>query len=159
MVTKKRITDKEKRLNMIKEILNEGNIKEHSDIKNRLKEEGYSISQSTISRDINSLGYGKNDEGIYIKTKATILSMKEDLLLELANQLDITSYLGIVGEETVTLRIPRGYEDYISNLMYYIFEDKIIGIIPGYGTILILTENKENAKFVFNFFKGDTEDL
>lgn len=155
----KKFLDKETRRNIIKEILEKENIRDHKDIIDKLKKEGYTVSQPTVSRDIKELGYKKNDDGVYVKTKAAVLAMKEDLLFELISHLEINAYLGIVSDTSITFQIPRGYEDYISNLMYYIFKDKIIGIIPGYGTILVLTENDKHAKDIFNFFGGDTKEL
>jgi len=159
MKLKKSNLNKENRLNKIKHILEKHAIGDYKDIMHILEQEGNFISQPTISRDVKELGYEKNSTGVYVKTKSALLTMKEDLLLELCNQLDITIDLGTIGDNTITLKVPRGYEDHISNLIHHVFENYIIGLFPGYGSILILTTRKEDAEFIVDFFPGEEEYL
>ncbi|MTI65859.1 MAG: hypothetical protein FH753_04575 [Firmicutes bacterium] len=147
--------DKKERRKLIKEILDSTKIFEHSTIKSKLKELGHEVSQPTISRDIKHLEYIKGSEGYYVKGKSEFLQKQEELLDTIFYSKDVDIFFNIINEETVTFKICKGYEATLANLLYEVFKEVIIGTIPGIGTVLVLTESKENAQKVYDYFESD----
>jgi arginine repressor len=156
---KKSLEDKiENRHNAIKSLVIKQKIYKQEDIVSYIKKEKYDLdySQSQCSRDLSSIGLTKSKNGYYRKSKKAISAITKKCLAELIPEyvLDIFETESKKEYFITTLRISRGYETLISELLLASYPSKIIGITQGNKVISILYQSEETAKKIVEFIKS-----
>jgi transcriptional regulator of arginine metabolism len=57
------MSDKAERHELIKKLIEEENVKTQEELVKRLKENGFKVTQATVSRDVNEIGLVRDDSG------------------------------------------------------------------------------------------------
>lgn len=146
---------KEKRQNLIKQIINEREVTTQNDLQNILLEYGYRVTQATISRDIRELKLFKSlsKSGKYIytnpnKSKLPIQEKENYIMLNgLISHMDYASNM-------VVIKCPTGMAQAVCASIDNMKLPDILGTIAGDDTIFILMRTEQKAfDFVTNFGK------
>lgn len=141
---------KYKRHNKILNIISQSDITTQEGITKALRDDGFNVTQATVSRDIKELGLIKipTNDGSYRYTVAATPS--SDIS---SKHLDIFS--GAVKEvtsalHTVVIKTFVGAASAVAASIDTAIGDEILGSIAGDDTILIITESIEQAEIVKN---------
>lgn len=158
---------KDERLELVKKYMidSKGKIS-RKEILKEIQSEGHDVDISTISRDLQELGYVKGKDGHYfIKDSIIIERNKEALSNIFANDPPIIygpyqmPYVSQKKEELVKgdssvqtdiqktkirvmiLQVEEGLEPVTGKLIYSIYKESVRGVIPGIGCNMILTKD------------------
>ena len=125
---------KEKRLNLIKDFIKAKKVRTQEELVNFLQDEGYNVTQATVSRDITDIGLQKSASGHYV------LAQEEELRTILKTLVKTVNYSGNI---VLVNTLPAAGQTVAS----YIDKAKITGVlgsVAGDDTIfLLIAENKE----------------
>ena len=132
---------KNKRLEIVRSILNENKIHSQVELKERLKESGVKISQSTLSRDLKELGYIRAPigDGSYRIIKVEGGEERLDLLFRLG--LVELSYVNNV----IVIKTKTGNAQAVCTAIDHARIEGIVGTLAGDDTIFALAKNKSVA--------------
>lgn len=139
---------KENRLEKILQIISEQVILTQDDLQSALKERGFNVTQSTISRDIKRLRLvkGHDANGNYRYVSAAKAS---DTGQDLSQYRDIFSKSVISVEYALNDIVIKSYNGMASSVCVAIdalFSNRMLGTIAGDDTIFIITKSAEDAK-------------
>ncbi len=129
---------KNKRLEIVRSILNENKIHSQVELKERLEENRMNISQSTLSRDLKELGYIRAPigDGTYRIIKVEGGEERLDLLFRLG--LVELSYVNNI----IVIRTKTGNAQAVCTAIDHARVDGIVGTLAGDDTIFALAKNK-----------------
>jgi len=116
-------------------LVRQQNIRTQRDLVNGLEGMGFSCTQATVSRDINEMNLRKLPEGVYI--------LPEDLLLQrLVSDLvhEVT-----VAQNLVVIKTAPGSAQGVAAALEAAGEPKVIGLVAGDDTILVVAADNEQA--------------
>jgi transcriptional regulator of arginine metabolism len=132
---------KNKRLEIVRSILNENKIHSQVELKERLEENRMNISQSTLSRDLKELGYIRAPigDGTYRIIKVEGGEERLDLLFRLG--LVELSYVNNI----IVIRTKTGNAQAVCTAIDHARVDGIVGTLAGDDTIFALAKNKAVA--------------
>lgn len=139
---------KHKRHNKILNIISQSDITTQEGITKALRDDGFNVTQATVSRDIKELGLIKipTNDGSYRYTVAS--SHPSDIS---SKHLDIFSgaVKSVTGAlHTVVVKTFPGAASAVAASVDTAIGDEILGSIAGDDTILIITESIEKAETV-----------
>jgi transcriptional regulator of arginine metabolism len=127
------------RLLTIRNILSKNRITNQEELIKRLREEGYNLTQATLSRDLKYLGAGKvpdsNKEYIYI------LSGNEPTESggQVQNKFPVNGYVSLEFAHNMgVMKVLPGFASSIASAIDQIDSQEILGTIAGDDTILII---------------------
>jgi len=123
------------RQDAIRQLVRQQNIRTQRDLVNGLEGMGFSCTQATVSRDINEMNLRKLPEGVYI--------LPEDLLLQrLVSDLvhEVT-----VAQNLVVIKTAPGSAQGVAAALEAAGEPKVIGLVAGDDTILVVAADNEQA--------------
>ncbi|MBO5382830.1 MAG: ArgR family transcriptional regulator [Ruminococcus sp.] len=132
---------KERRLNVILDLISEHNIDRQEDLLLLLNERGFNVTQATVSRDIKALRLIKahDENGVYRYTQTTINTADNKIFDDTIVSVDYAI-------NTVVLKCKTGMAQavcaYIDSMNYH----DIVGTIAGDDTIFILMRTEAEAK-------------
>ncbi|MBR6669675.1 MAG: ArgR family transcriptional regulator [Ruminococcus sp.] len=132
---------KERRLNVILDLISEHNIDRQEDLLLLLNERGFNVTQATVSRDIKALRLIKahDENGVYRYTQPTINTADNKIFDDTIVSVDYAI-------NTVVLKCKTGMAQavcaYIDSMNYH----DIVGTIAGDDTIFILMRTEAEAK-------------
>ncbi len=140
---------KNKRLEIVRSLLNENKIHSQVELKEKLKECGINISQSTLSRDLKELGYIRAPigDGTYRIIKVEGGEERLDLLFRLG--LVKISYVNNI----IVIRTKTGNAQAVCTAIDHARIDGIVGTLAGDDTIFALAKNKSVANRVVTELK------
>jgi transcriptional regulator of arginine metabolism len=132
---------KNKRLEIVRSILNENKVHSQVELKERLKESGVKISQSTLSRDLKELGYIRAPigDGSYRIIKVEGGEERLDLLFRLG--LVELSYVNNV----IVIKTKTGNAQAVCTAIDHARIEGIVGTLAGDDTIFALAKKKSVA--------------
>ncbi len=139
--------NKEKRHKKIQEIVSKEEISTQADLVERLREEGYAVTQATVSRDINELrlvrvplGRGKH------KYALAPIQLEEDVAREVAHR--FREFVKDVdrGENILVVRTADGHASGIALLIDKLQRDDVVGTLAGEDTILVVARTSGDAE-------------
>lgn len=146
---------KNKRHNKIIEIIESDNVETQDELIERLRDEGYSITQATISRDIKELGIVK------ISTKDNRYKYALPHTAGQDNKRISEKYRAIIREtvikvdfaiNTVVVNTYPGMAQAAAAAIDGMGNDDVIGTLAGDDTIFVVMRSEEMAKmFIENF--------
>jgi transcriptional regulator of arginine metabolism len=135
--------DRRKRHLKILEIVATRPMRTQEDLADALGQEGWEVTQSSVSRDITALGLVKID-GIYRRPAATrirrIADPNERRLAESLLALDIA------GDALLVLHTPPGEAQRVGNAVDLLAWAEVVGTIAGDDTIFVAVENAAAQK-------------
>lgn len=149
------MASKDQRHRAIQEIISRENISTQAELVDRLRKQGYNVTQATVSRDINELrlvrvplGRGKH------KYALTQFELAEDVMDELKR-----IFRGFVhdvdwGENLLVLRTAEGHASGIALLLDRLRRDDIVGTIAGEDTILVVARSTADAEKLQDEMEG-----
>jgi transcriptional regulator of arginine metabolism len=135
---------KNKRLEIVRSLLNENKIHSQVELKEKLKENSINISQSTLSRDLKELGYIRAPigDGSYRIIKVEGGEERLDLLFRLG--LVKISHVNNV----IVIKTKTGNAQAVCTAIDHARIDGIVGTLAGDDTIFALAKNKAVANRV-----------
>lgn len=133
--------EKNKRQNIIREILKEGSVHSQMELKQELEDRGIEVSQSTISRDLKELGYIRAPVGDGSYRLISVGGGKE--------RLDLLFKLGLIEidsvDNLVVIKTKPGNAQAVAVAVDRAMIEGIVGTVAGDDTILIITRSKSKA--------------
>ncbi|MBA2290967.1 MAG: arginine repressor [Gemmatimonadales bacterium] len=135
--------DRRKRHLKILELVATRPMRTQEDLADALCQEGWEVTQSSVSRDITALGLVKID-GIYRRPAATrirrIVDPNERRLAESLLALDVA------GDALLVLHTPPGEAQRVGNAVDLLAWSEVVGTIAGDDTIFVAVENASAQK-------------
>ena len=136
---------KAKRHDKIIEIINEREIETQEELAEALKEEGFEITQATVSRDIKLLKLIKmqSESGKY---KYSIPTKEERDINDKLYSILINAALGVERvDKFIIIKTLTGAASAVAEAIDSLYASDIAGTIAGDNTIFILVRNDEKA--------------
>jgi transcriptional regulator of arginine metabolism len=130
--------DRKKRQLKILELVATRPIRTQEELADALGQEGWEVTQSSVSRDISQLGLAKVD-GIYARPVATRLAEVSD-----PNERRLVESLLTVepaGDALLVLHTPPGEAQRVGNALDLLAWPEIVGTIAGDDTIFVAVVN------------------
>ncbi|AEB12356.1 arginine repressor [Marinithermus hydrothermalis] len=146
---------KELRHKKIQEIVAREEISTQAELVDRLRREGFNVTQATVSRDINELrlvrvpmGRGRH------KYALAPIELEEDVLEELKHR--FREFVRDVdrGENVLVVKTAEGHASGIALLIDKLRRDDIVGTLAGEDTILVVARTVEDAKNLLEELEG-----
>ncbi|RJQ32996.1 MAG: arginine repressor [Actinobacteria bacterium] len=128
--------NKQKRLKFLAELISSKKIKTQEELVISLKEEGFDVTQATVSRDVSELGLGKDSDQSYILPKEKVL---KDQLKAMAGDI-------LVSGNIVVIKTQAGAAQAIGLSLDNVKWPQIIGTVAGDDTILAVVKEGLNPK-------------
>ena len=127
-------------------IISEQEIETQDDLIAKLKENGFDVTQATVSRDIKQLGLVKttDGEGTYRYSAPHPSSSGSDSKFK--NILSEAIISSESAENMVVVKTYSGMANAAAAAIDALASDRILGSIAGDDTILIVTKNDETAE-------------
>lgn len=122
----------------IRAIVRKERVRTQRDLVEHLKAAGYSCTQATVSRDIADMGLRKLPEGAYVLAEDIHL---QRMIAELVESV-------VRSQQLVIVKTTAGGGQGVAAALDAANLDEIVGSIAGDDTILIITDNDENAEAV-----------
>jgi transcriptional regulator of arginine metabolism len=141
------MASKEHRQKRIQEIVSREFISTQADLVDRLLSENITVTQATVSRDINELrlvrlpiGKGKHRYAL------APISMESDVRDELRRRFREFTRDVDRGENTIVVKTEEGHANGVAYLIDKLNRDDIVGTLAGQDTILIVCRNTPAAE-------------
>ena len=137
------------RHNKIIEIINLKEIETQDDLVNALRDAGYDVTQATVSRDIKDLGLIKIlvDGKRYKYATATGAQMVSDKSLSIFSSCVNSIHTAM---NMVVVKVTSGTAEFVGSVIEGFAIQKIMGVVYGNDTVLIVTASIEDAGYVFD---------
>lgn len=119
----------------IRSIVRRERVRTQRDLVDHLKQEGYSCTQATVSRDISDMGLRKLPEGAYVLAEDVHL---QRMVAELVEQV-------IQAQQLVLIKTSAGGGQGVAAALDAAELGEILGSIAGDDTILVITGNEADA--------------
>ncbi|MBP3337759.1 MAG: arginine repressor [Clostridia bacterium] len=146
---------KQDRHSMILELIDKNSVETQEDLANLLKENGYNVTQATVSRDIKQLRLIKvsSDGGVYkyaaaksasggeVDEKQRIILVQSVKHVECAQNIVVVSTLS-------------GMAQAAASVLDCMKIKEIVGSIAGDDTIMCVTKTNDSAKAVYDKIKS-----
>lgn len=139
---------KKNRLAVIKDIIEKYEIETQDELTQKLNEQGFDVSQATVSRDINDLGLIKCagiDKRFKYCNRTTNNLENGGVAVNLFKQVvkSITQ-----AENLIVIKTMSGSANSAGTIVDSIHLSQILGTIAGDDTLLVVTQNSVDAEFV-----------
>lgn len=133
----------------ILELISKYNIDTQEELAKKLSEDGYNVTQATVSRDIKNLKLIKvlDDSGVYkyaqSGTKETTASDKN------LNSILVNSVINVdYAINTVVIKTHAGMAQAVGYVIDSMGLDEILGCVAGDDTILCITRSEKTARYL-----------
>lgn len=147
---KERTSRKEIRQQSLRKILREQNLSTHEEILDELKKRGITISQATIHRDLNELGYGKNQENFFELSEQTQQQYQMKELYDLFESEGLGFYTHV---KPLFISTKKGKAQEISVLLEEVFGEIILKTIVDVDNIIAFADEEEITEEFTQFFQ------
>jgi transcriptional regulator of arginine metabolism len=138
-----------RRQNRIREILNDYTIANQDDLSLKLKEEGFSVTQATLSRDFAELGVIKTIANGGIRY---ILDPKETGK-QIARLIGYEIMSVDHNESIIVVRTIAGRAQGVAHFIDRLNKKEIIGTVGGDDTVLVIPDSTNNISVIVNMIK------
>ncbi|HFB39042.1 MAG TPA: arginine repressor [Oceanithermus sp.] len=146
--------NKELRHKKIQEIVAREEISTQAELVERLRQEGFNVTQATVSRDISELrlvrvplGRGKH------KYALAPIELEEDVEAELRRQFKEFVHDIDRGGNIIVLRTALGHAAGIALLIDKLKNDDLVGTLAGDDTILVVARGEPEAERLQGYFE------
>lgn len=138
---------KEQRQKKIQDMITRHNISTQSELVNLLQEEGYKVTQATISRDINEmrlvrLPIGKGKHRYAMAQYSTGDDLQEQMVKIFQNFVRNINQ----GENILVIHTSEGHASGVARLLDALQRNEIIGTLAGTDTILVIARTTKEAE-------------
>lgn len=138
-----------KRQNRIKEILNERAITNQEELSKKLKEEGYVVTQATLSRDFAELGVIRT---LFNGTPRYVLNPNESGK-QIARLIGFEILNIEHNESLVIIRTLAGRAQGVAHYIDRLNKEEIIGTVGGDDTVLVIPNSHKSIPAVVALIK------
>lgn len=146
---------KEYRQRLIEELVETEFISTQSEIAKHLSKRGISVTQATISRDVNELRLVRIPAGNgQHRYRSTPLAAQEDVMGELKQRFKLFVRDIDRGENILVINTDEGHASGISYVIDKLERDEIVGTVAGQNTILVITRSSKQAKELLSEFEA-----
>jgi transcriptional regulator of arginine metabolism len=130
------------RRQVLSELIRQGNVHSQSELVDGLRQRGFSVTQSSVSRDLRDLRVGKV-AGVYV-LPATFLSVDEpDGEDEVPGEISRwVRSVHAAGPNLLVVKTAQGSAMQVATLLDRMSWNEIVGTVAGDDTIFIATEGK-----------------
>ncbi len=137
------------------EIINNYPINTQKELMNILREEGWEVTQATISRDIDELRIAKVpiSTGKYRYTILPIEQSEEEIVNKLRSRFKEAVINVDFGENDIIIKTQNAHAPEIAVVIDKLSWPGIMGTIAGYDTVLVVTKSDERAKEIAQKFR------
>ena len=144
------------RRNRIKEIITSRAVCKQEELANILNQEGYSVTQATVSRDIKELGLIKVKDYETKKSKYSLPKLKP--IHEVTDEKVITLLKTFIvsveaAKNLIVVKTLAGNGSACGMAIDKLTPDGVVGSIAGDDTLLIVTHDDETANNVVDYIK------
>jgi transcriptional regulator of arginine metabolism len=122
----------------IRSIVRRERVRTQRDLVTHLKAAGFACTQATVSRDIADMGLRKLPEGAYVLAEDIHL---QRMIAELVESV-------VRSQQLVIVKTTAGGGQGVAAALDAAHLDQIVGSIAGDDTILVITDNDEDAETV-----------
>lgn len=139
---------KYKRQSAIMHIIRENKLRTHAELMDKLKENGFDVTQATVSRDIKELGIVKvpSDMGtVYALATNTYIQTERKIKAISDTVLEIDSAM-----HTVVVKTYPGMASAVAASLDGSMKGEFLGSIAGDDVLLIITQGIEDAQNLAN---------
>ena len=139
-----------KRQSKILELITSYEIETQEDLVSTLKEQGFEVTQATISRDIKELGL--------IKILSSETGKYKYAFADTSNQIS-NKYIFLLKEAVISIkslknfvviRTLKGFASSICSMMDKFNLDDILGCVNGEDTVMVIFSNNEQSEYALN---------
>jgi len=146
---------KEARQRLIAEIVGQEFVSTQSELVKRLRQEGFKVTQATVSRDINELrlvrlpvGNGRHKYAVApIAVEENVIDELRHLFREFVRDLDR-------GENLIAIRTEEGHATGVAFMLDKLQRHEIIGTLAGQDTIMLVARNAKAADALLKEMHG-----
>lgn len=134
-----------RRHSKIIEIIKENDIETQEELAKRLREEGFDVTQATVSRDIRELNLTKITDSVG-RQKYSVLAKDSSAASARFNSVFSTGIESIdYAQNIVVIKTLTGMAMAVATALDSMENNNIVGSIAGDDTIFCVTRDKENA--------------
>jgi transcriptional regulator of arginine metabolism len=138
---------KEYRQRIIEELVEKEFISTQAEIAERLATRGITVTQATISRDVNELRLVRLPAGNgQHRYRSTPLAAQEDVVGELAQRFKLFVRDLDRGENVLVIDTDEGHASGIAYVLDKLERDAVVGTIAGQNTILVVCRSSDGAE-------------
>lgn len=148
-----KLMNREKRLELIKKIVDSEKISTQEELLETLKKRGVNATQATISRDIKSLGLFKsmkNGTKYYITPYKQKEAKKINKIQEAIHD-NVTSVERIAWLNIVRMPLNSNYANALGSLLDTSNIPEIVGTLAGNDTLVIISKSEDDAAKIKQF--------
>lgn len=139
-----------RRQNRIKEILSDYLISNYDEMLKRLREEGFKITQSTLSRDFAELGVIRtvnNDKARYVLDP-------EETGKQIAKLISFEILSIDYNESLIVVRTIAGRAQGVAHFIDRLNRQEIIGTVGGDDTVIVIPDSQKNIEKIIEIIKS-----
>ncbi|CAN5828056.1 arginine repressor [soil metagenome] len=137
---------KEYRQRVIEELVEKEFISTQAEIAEHLARRGITVTQATISRDVNELRLVRLPAGNgQHRYRSTPLAAQEDVIGELSQRFKLFVRDLDRGENIIVIDTDEGHASGIAYVLDKLDRDEIVGTIAGQNTILVVCRSADGA--------------
>lgn len=138
----------------ILELIGKQDINKQEEIARLLNEEGFKVTQATVSRDIKDMNIIKvlADDGKHYKYMAQ--EIKEDKVVDKYHKLFKNAVISIEhAENLIVIKTESGGANSAAALIDRLNFEDVLGVVAGDDTILVVISTKYKAEYIEEKFK------
>ncbi len=139
-----------KRQSKILEIINNMSIETQDDLVRELSNNGFKVTQATISRDIKDLGLIKAATEGGVSRYVTVKSVDYIISTKLINVFKEAVVSFTTANNLVVVKTLSGCSTNVGMVVEQLNIPELVGCVSGYDTILMVTQTPENAIILKN---------
>lgn len=138
---------KKGRQEKILELISKNNIETQDDLIAHLKNEGYNVTQATVSRDIRDLNLVKvaGVDGTYKYVVSRVENRDDEHKGMLVRSVMDTVRSVVCAQNIIVLKTVSGMAPAIAITVDHMPDEDILGCVAGDDTIMVVTMNSETA--------------
>jgi transcriptional regulator of arginine metabolism len=149
------VSVKLRRQNRIKEILSDFKISNQEEVTTKLKEEGYAVTQATLSRDFAELGVIKTISNGGIR----YILDPEETGKQIAKLIGYEILSVDYNESLVVVRTIAGRAQGVAHFIDRLNKKEILGTVGGDDTVLVIPDSQKSLAVIVNMIKNKMTDL
>ena len=141
--------DKQKRHFLIKGIIGGRHIASQDELRLELKKQGCSVTQATLSRDLQELGVGRvsnPDKSYYVLQPASETEVLQPIVTSQVLSIEANESLIVIRTHPACANVVAEFIDTLSNA-------DIIGTLAGDNTVLIIPRSQRKTAQTVRFLK------
>lgn len=148
-------SDTDARRRFIRGLIAAEEVPNQATIREALADEGYDVTQATISRDLAAIGAARvkdNGHSVYRLVERTSSDEDREALYEAMDE--FVASIAVSGQLLV-LKVPPGAAQFVASRIDGAVVDGVMGSIAGDDTILVITDPSEATSTIVQRLEGN----